>query len=454
MKMEGVIEEIIMDQKKIQPIIVKFQNGEIEEEKAKKMQVGLFRDPNENNKTLLSMSNGKMVYKGYRPDQKKEQTYTMLAIRNKNTGKVKLIQAERWLLGPVLDKEANTDDALDKNRAIHLNALNKQFGSKKAKRRTEQYEKMQVNPEDVKEDLEKKIHIPPCNRDATSVEEVYSAYDILPKDQLLILAAKHEEIVKLERKNAFFVGTLANLMKLPADSKRNEKIAILEFIYSTCQWLCLPIKTPKKLLDELCPTSPEIRSFIIKNYSVMSANGRTRPTTIRDKGFVHCLILGLMISDYTLNLELFATMISGKTGLKKLNELARIIGARSSKDNTLNIVLKLPLPPQQSLGKLEDSERMSILTPLLQTGWTLQVKRDAIYKEFLFKDFNEAFGFMTRVALKAEKMDHHPEWFNVYNKVNVTLSSHDVNGLSQRDIKMAHFIDEVANLKVDSVKEN
>ncbi|XP_044011698.1 DNA-directed RNA polymerase I subunit rpa49 [Aphidius gifuensis] len=378
MKMEGVIEEIIMDQKKIQPIIVKFQNGEIEEEKAKKMQVGLFRDPNENNKTLLSMSNGKMVYKGYRPDQKKEQTYTMLAIRNKNTGKVKLIQAERWLLGPVLDKEANTDDALDKNRAIHLNALNKQFGSKKAKRRTEQYEKMQVNPEDVKEDLEKsvaninvkeadltlqniedplEIHIPPCNRDATSVEEVYSAYDILPKDQLLILAAKHEEIVKLERKNAFFVGTLANLMKLPADSKRNEKIAILEFIYSTCQWLCLPIKTPKKLLDELCPTSPEIRSFIIKNYSVMSANGRTRPTTIRDKGFVHCLILGLMISDYTLNLELFATMISGKTGLKKLNELARIIGARSSKDNTLNIVLKLPLPPQQSLVKRGRNKR-------------------------------------------------------------------------------------------------
>lgn len=61
---------------------------------------------------------------------------------------------------------------------------------------------------------------------------------------------------------------------------------------------------------------------------------------------------------------------------------------------------------------------------------------------------------MTKVALKAEKMDHHPEWFNVYNKVNVTLSSHDVNGLSQRDIKMAYFIDEAANLKADSVNEN
>lgn len=184
------------------------------------MQVGLFRDPQENNKTLLSMSNGQMVYKGYRPDQTKEHTYTMLAMRNKTTGKVKLIQAERWLLGPVLDKEANTDDVLDKDRIIHLNALNKQFGSKKAKRRTEQYEKMQVNAEDVKEDLEKsvaninvkeadltlqniedplEIHIPPCNRDASCVEQVYSVYDILPKDQLSILAAKHEEIVKLER---------------------------------------------------------------------------------------------------------------------------------------------------------------------------------------------------------------------------------------------------------------
>ncbi|GIY48054.1 probable pterin-4-alpha-carbinolamine dehydratase [Caerostris darwini] len=67
--------------------------------------------------------------------------------------------------------------------------------------------------------------------------------------------------------------------------------------------------------------------------------------------------------------------------------------------------------------------------------------RDAIYKEFLFKDFNQAFGFMTRVAMQAEKMDHHPEWFNVYNKVQITLSSHDVSGLSNRDVRLANFIE-------------
>ena len=68
-------------------------------------------------------------------------------------------------------------------------------------------------------------------------------------------------------------------------------------------------------------------------------------------------------------------------------------------------------------------------------------ERDAIYKEFLFKDFNQAFGFMTRVALKADKVDHHPEWFNVYNKVQITLATHDCGGLSTRDVNMANFIE-------------
>ncbi|XP_070158385.1 probable pterin-4-alpha-carbinolamine dehydratase [Polyergus mexicanus] len=96
-------------------------------------------------------------------------------------------------------------------------------------------------------------------------------------------------------------------------------------------------------------------------------------------------------------------------------------------------------------SKLTPEEREQNLNPLLSSGWTIQSDRDAIYKEFVFKNFNEAFGFMTRVALQAEKMDHHPEWFNVYNKVNITLSSHDVNGLSQRDVKLATFINKVAD---------
>ncbi|XP_063222837.1 probable pterin-4-alpha-carbinolamine dehydratase [Bacillus rossius redtenbacheri] len=100
--------------------------------------------------------------------------------------------------------------------------------------------------------------------------------------------------------------------------------------------------------------------------------------------------------------------------------------------------------PRKMSGLLTPEERKLMLAPLLSKGWTLGSERDAINKEFLFKDFNEAFGFMARVALKAEKMDHHPEWFNVYNKVKVTLASHDVSGVSKRDVQLATFMEEVA----------
>ena len=74
-------------------------------------------------------------------------------------------------------------------------------------------------------------------------------------------------------------------------------------------------------------------------------------------------------------------------------------------------------------------------------AWTEVQGRDAITRRFTFADFNEAFGFMTRVAIKAQEMNHHPEWFNVYNRVDVTLSTHDADGLTERDIELALFID-------------
>ena len=74
-------------------------------------------------------------------------------------------------------------------------------------------------------------------------------------------------------------------------------------------------------------------------------------------------------------------------------------------------------------------------------GWSRVEGRDAIAKTYRFDDFNTAFGWMCRAALKAERMDHHPEWFNVYNRVEVTLASHDVGGVSDRDLALAAFLD-------------
>jgi len=79
------------------------------------------------------------------------------------------------------------------------------------------------------------------------------------------------------------------------------------------------------------------------------------------------------------------------------------------------------------------------------SGWARTKNREAIEKSFKFKNFNRAFGFMTEVALMAEKMNHHPEWFNVYNRVDVTLTTHDADGLSHKDIKLAKFMDKVGD---------
>ena len=93
---------------------------------------------------------------------------------------------------------------------------------------------------------------------------------------------------------------------------------------------------------------------------------------------------------------------------------------------------------------LTDMERAETLVPLLENGWTQTEGRDAITKEYRFNSFNAAFGFMTRAALYAEKWNHHPEWSNVYNRVSVTLTTHDAGGLSALDIKLAQKMDQLA----------
>jgi 4a-hydroxytetrahydrobiopterin dehydratase len=92
--------------------------------------------------------------------------------------------------------------------------------------------------------------------------------------------------------------------------------------------------------------------------------------------------------------------------------------------------------------KLNATERAGLSATL--PAWKLVEGRDAITRSFRFKDFSEAWGFMARVALLAEAQDHHPEWFNVWNRVEITLSTHDASGLSARDVRLAQAIDAIA----------
>lgn len=94
--------------------------------------------------------------------------------------------------------------------------------------------------------------------------------------------------------------------------------------------------------------------------------------------------------------------------------------------------------------KLETSARKAALEPLISNGWELQNDRDAIQKTFVFANFVDAFGWMTRVAIWAEKWNHHPEWDNVYKTVSVVLTTHDAGGLTELDVKLAGKMDDLA----------
>ncbi|WP_334182171.1 4a-hydroxytetrahydrobiopterin dehydratase [Novosphingobium sp.] len=95
-----------------------------------------------------------------------------------------------------------------------------------------------------------------------------------------------------------------------------------------------------------------------------------------------------------------------------------------------------------SIARLTDAQRAEALAAL--PAWDLREDGLALVRKLKFADFNAAFGFMTRVAIQADKVDHHPEWFNVYNRVEITLTTHDAGGVSQRDLDMARFIDAIA----------
>ena len=96
------------------------------------------------------------------------------------------------------------------------------------------------------------------------------------------------------------------------------------------------------------------------------------------------------------------------------------------------------------MSQWTEHERTEALAPLLANGWAVAEDRDAIIKTFEFQNFIAAFGWMSQIAIHAEKLNHHPEWFNVYKRVNVVLTTHDLGGVSELDVKLANAMDAAA----------
>jgi 4a-hydroxytetrahydrobiopterin dehydratase len=136
-----------------------------------------------------------------------------------------------------------------------------------------------------------------------------------------------------------------------------------------------------------------------------------------------CLLIILILSESVVSF----------TFLKPVRSLYSVRGSRN------------PSCRFASPQRLEGDQKVELVKKLEKKGWVSVEGRDAILKKFTFHDFVSAFGFMSSCALVAEKMNHHPEWFNVYNSVDVTLSTHDCSGLSMLDVELANRMDEIAS---------
>lgn len=98
---------------------------------------------------------------------------------------------------------------------------------------------------------------------------------------------------------------------------------------------------------------------------------------------------------------------------------------------------------KKKLTKLDKDDYQDLINKLLKLNWKPVDNGSAVSKNFKFEDFNEAFGFITRIAIRSDKLNHHPEWYNSYNKVQIKLTTHDVGGLSKKDEKLAEFIEKI-----------
>jgi len=146
--------------------------------------------------------------------------------------------------------------------------------------------------------------------------------------------------------------------------------------------------------------------------------------------------------------------VCGNTGSQRFTGQKTLYKKYKVKQGWLLIICMIVVESGRAPGKVGASARSLIVKKpsnlvgaasalMLLDGWDSVPGRDAIQRDFVFKSFNDAFGFMTQVALQAEKMNHHPEWSNTYNRVSVTLTSHDVMGVTDRDVSLALFMEKL-----------
>ncbi|XP_018573899.1 uncharacterized protein LOC108912953 [Anoplophora glabripennis] len=365
-----IIKKIITKEEGLRPVLVDFQNSKINSNEGDNVKSSLYKSGD--GKTVVGVTNGNMLYTGV-IDTENDLYNNFLLVHNKNTGKVRLIQVDCCTVSPLLDKKSNLMDVSIATTASSVSELNKQFGSKKTKRSTEQQERLKMNINTVKEQLEKTItdikvdevntnfatsnendslYRPKINRDASTIDQVYNVEDIVPKSVLESLGNEAKTISEGGDLDDYSLTSFAstNISEIVTSSNETKiyKIAVFLYINYLIKFMNTPMKSITKKFV-VCDKSPEVNSHILDNYSfITGTHHRNRPLSMKDKALCSILVLAAVAGNYQVNVETLSKDF--KIGIKKVLEISRVLAFNISGKNRTVVTLKLPLPEPVSLS--------------------------------------------------------------------------------------------------------
>lgn len=353
------------------PCLVSFEYGSLGRNEASNLRCNMYVDKKTSNKQMLVVSKGNQCYKGKLNSN--ALCHTLLLIRNKRTNKARVFSAFSCMLQNAL-KERNQQKSVhsDTDTGDYINNLNLVFGSRKAQRFSELSMRMKITNSELQDEAKQIISemkdqgkdifdlkassddavlqlLPPCNRDATSPEDVYKAEDILSVMEMNSL----DKAVTLlndenEKKSAFLqahcnqIGSVENVDKLKlliyADS-------LLKFVNMGA----IEIKN-KNCLRNICPSSRVVGTKILNDFTVLTGNTRNRPVSYKDKAVCYIMVLILLACNYKMNFDLISSLLKGYHQ-KKLLQLCKTVGVVATTDGKQKVyVLKVPLPKLPALA--------------------------------------------------------------------------------------------------------
>ncbi|XP_008196560.2 DNA-directed RNA polymerase I subunit RPA49 [Tribolium castaneum] len=350
----------VEDNEGSRPILVEFQNSKLQEGQENHLKTAIFR---ENRDTIVAAASKKLLYTGrVSGDQDQDLHKRFLLISNRRTGKVRLVAVDSVILSPQFP-EKNRGSISEKN-VNSVNKLHKAFGSKKIKRITEQRERMKMNIDDVREQLEQTVagieiddsgpliveraendsaYRPPVHRDAESREEVYILNEIVPLKILNSLEKETREIFDSDLDSTELAPMVREKFAQMQNSSSPDvqKCELLLYLDYLIKFISKPARSITKKFV-ICPTSQQVNVHILDHFTVSSNTGRTRPVSMRDKTVCYILVIAMIAFDYEVDLEQLAKVI--KIGVKKLQEMGRILAFSPHLKNKNAMTLKIPLP--------------------------------------------------------------------------------------------------------------